>query len=105
MVNSASQSRAEFFTMALQKTNHNYTVGSQTSGADGDVTKFQLPGSIYTSFSGLGIKYPNGDQTQKKGVRIDLEYLPKGNLVSKSRDEELEFILQQILNKRFIKKE
>jgi C-terminal processing protease CtpA/Prc len=46
-------------------------IGSQTAGADGNVTTVVLPGGYMASFSGLGILYPDGTQTQRTGIKID----------------------------------
>jgi hypothetical protein len=41
-------------------------MGSTTAGADGNVTNFfYLPGGIFTRFSGIGILYPDGKETQR----------------------------------------
>lgn len=70
LVNAHSQSMAEYFTMFLQTIPGSVTIGSQTAGADGDVTKIQLP---YASFyiTGAGICYPDGTNAQRNGVKID----------------------------------
>lgn len=72
LVNSFTQSRCEFYTMAMQICDNNTTIGSTTSGADGDISCIILPGNIETCFSGIGIEYSDGRQTQRSGVEIEV---------------------------------
>ena len=51
--------------MAFQTIPGAIVIGSQTAGADGNVSKFYLPGGIHTCFSGVGIYYPDGTETQR----------------------------------------
>ena len=73
LVNGFSQSRSEFYTMALQLCDNNITIGTTTSGADGDVSSVNLPGRIETYYSGIAIEYSDGTQTQRNGVKLDVE--------------------------------
>ncbi|OEK04952.1 S41 family peptidase [Roseivirga misakiensis] len=72
LVNSETVSRAEFTAMAFQTADNTITVGSQTTGADGDVLGFNYLGGYLTTMSGNGIEYPDGTETQRKGVKIDV---------------------------------
>ena len=65
-------------------------IGNQTAGADGDVAVFEYIGGYRTAISGNGILYPNGTETQRKGVRIDIEVKPTINGLKNGRDEVLE---------------
>jgi C-terminal processing protease CtpA/Prc len=74
LVNENTQSSAEFHTMAFQTAPNAVVVGSTTAGADGNVTNlFYLPGNIGTLFSGIGILYPDGRETQRVGIVPDVE--------------------------------
>ncbi|WP_299704021.1 S41 family peptidase [uncultured Pontibacter sp.] len=66
-------SLGEFTAMALQTVPNAKVIGSQTAGADGDVKRIILPGSISTMISGLGIYYPDRTQTQRIGIVPDVE--------------------------------
>jgi len=57
LVNEKSQSHAEFTTMSLQTGDNVKTVGSQTSGADGNVSRIEMVGAYKTAISGIGIFY------------------------------------------------
>lgn len=65
-------------------------VGSTTAAADGNVSKFYLPGGIYTWFSGIGVYYPDGKETQRIGIVPDIEMRPTIEGIKKGKDEVLE---------------
>ncbi|MFF5383716.1 S41 family peptidase [Pedobacter suwonensis] len=98
LVNSETQSQAEFTVMALRSAKNAYVVGSQTAGADGDISKISLPGRIDTYISGTGIYYPNLIGTQQKGIKIDYEVSPTINGIIKGNDEVLDFAIKKITN-------
>ncbi|NDV42578.1 S41 family peptidase [Flagellimonas sediminis] len=98
LVNEITQSRGEFNVMALQSADNTITVGSQSAGADGDVSTLNLGGGIKTSISGRGIFYPDGTETQRKGVKIDVEVRPTIQGLRDGRDEVLEKALELINN-------
>lgn len=89
LVNAHSQSMSEYFTMFLQTIPGSVTVGSQTAGADGDVTRIQLP---YASFNitGAGICYPDGTNAQRNGVKIDKVVEPSAEGMIRGVDEQLQ---------------
>lgn len=90
LVNEITQSRAELNVMAFQMADNVITIGSQTAGADGDTSKLELGGGIRTYMSGIGIFYPDGTETQRKGVEIDVEVHPTIEGIREGRDEVLE---------------
>jgi len=90
IVNEMSKSAPEYYTMALQAGDNTTVIGSTTAGADGNTSKFYLPGNIQTGFSGIGVYYPDGTQTQRVGVAIDIEVLPTIVGIQAGRDELLE---------------
>ena len=95
LVNENSQSQSEFATMILQSNPNVKTIGSQTSGADGDICKIKIAG-IETVFSGLGVFYPDDTETQRKGVKIDIEVKPTINGLKENKDEVLERAIEYI---------
>lgn len=90
LVNEDSISRSEFTAMAFQTADNVITVGNQTAGADGDVVVFEYLGGFRTAISGNGIEYPDGYESQRKGVKIDIEVKPTISGLKKGRDEILE---------------
>lgn len=96
LVDERTQSHAEFTTMALRTSPQNKVIGSQTAGADGNVTPFVLPGGIRTLFTGLGVYYPDGRPTQRIGIVPDIEVRPTLRGLRDGRDEVLERALEYI---------
>jgi len=90
LVNEKSQSQAEFTAMGLQTGNNVTTIGSQTSGADGNISIIEMVGGFKTAISGIGIFYPDGTETQRKGVKIDIEVRPTLQGMIQGKDEVLE---------------
>lgn len=85
LVDSRTQSAAEWACMTL-KTGSNVTVvGEQTAGANGNVTRTILPGGYAINFSGLGIYYPDGTATQRRGIRLDIR---------------VKYTIQDVINKK-----
>ena len=99
LVNSETQSQAEYTTMSFQATPNCIVVGSQTAGADGNIVELPLPRGIKTWFSGLGVYYPDGTNTQRAGVKIDYYVEPTIEGVKAGRDEILEKALEIIETK------
>ena len=89
LVDACSQSMSEYFTMSLQTIPGAVTIGSQTAGADGDVTRIQLP---YASFNltGLGVCYPDGQNAQRSGVKIDIVVEPTAEGMRQGMDEQMQ---------------
>jgi C-terminal processing protease CtpA/Prc len=97
IVNAVTQSQAEYTTMALQSSSNVTVIGSTTAGADGDVSSIVLPGGISTMISGLGVFYPDGTPTQRKGVKIDVVVKPTIAGIKAGRDELLEKAMELAL--------
>lgn len=90
IVNEKTQSQAEYTALAF-KTSPNVTViGSTTAGADGNVSTIILPGNIKTMISGIGVYYPNGQETQRVGIVPDVVITPTINGIKEGRDELLD---------------
>jgi C-terminal processing protease CtpA/Prc len=90
LVNEQTQSSAEYTAMALRTSPHCVVMGSQTAGADGDVSYVPFPGGFRSPFSGLGIFYPDGKDTQGVGIVPDVFVNPTRKGIAASRDEVLE---------------
>jgi C-terminal processing protease CtpA/Prc len=97
LVDEVTQSSAEYTAMALRSTLKAIVVGSQTAGADGNVSRIPLPGGLQTMISGLGVFYPDGSPTQRVGIRRDVDVAPTVEGIRDGRDELLETGVRQIL--------
>ena len=100
LVDERTQSHAEFSVMALQTAPENKVIGSQTAGADGNITRFYLPGGVATLFTGLGVYYPNGKETQRVGIVPDIEVRPTLAGFRAGRDEVLERAIEYLATGR-----
>ena len=96
LVNEQSQSRAEFTAMAIRAGENTTIIGSKTAGADGEISTLFLPGGISTMFSGIGIYYPNGTETQRIGIIPDIVVKPTIEGVKSGKDEILDKAIEII---------
>ncbi|WP_165836430.1 T9SS type A sorting domain-containing protein [Taibaiella soli] len=94
LMNEETQSQAEFTCMILGHMPNSIKVGSQTAGADGNVSWFRIAPDLQFGYTNLGIFYPNGDSTQRIGIIPDVPSLPTIAGVRDHRDEVLETALQ-----------
>ena len=99
LVNEQTQSSAEYTTMALRTAPGAVVIGSQTAGADGDISIVPMPGGFNTIFSGLGIFYPDGKETQGVGIVPDIFVYPTQNGIASGKDEVLEAAVKYIKNR------
>lgn len=99
LVNELSQSQAEYTSMAFRAGDNTTIIGSTTAGADGNVSAIMLPGGLRTMISGIGVNYPNGQETQRIGIVPDIEIKPTIEGIRKGKDELLEKAIEVILNK------
>ena len=97
LVDEDTQSQAEYTTMAFRIAPQAAVVGSQTAGADGNISALLLPYGMNTMMSGLGVFTPTGGQTQGIGIARDIEAKPTVTGIAAGRDEVLEAGLRWIL--------
>ncbi|WNH07633.1 S41 family peptidase [Thalassobellus suaedae] len=90
LVNKNTISRSEYTVMSLQTAPNVLTIGNQIAGADGTVSSFELIGGYKTSMTSLGVYYQDFSETQRKGVKIDIEVQPTIHGIKAGRDEILE---------------
>lgn len=97
LVNEDTQSTSEFHAMAYQKAPNAIVIGSQTAAADGNVSDYiYFPGKITTMISGMGVYYPDGTETQRIGIKIDVEVKPTIEGIKDGRDEVVEKAIELI---------
>lgn len=96
LVNEETQSNAEYTAMAFQVAPKAKVFGSQTAGADGNVSEIILPGGFKTYMTGIGVYYPEGTETQQIGIKIDETIKPTIRSVREGRDLVLEKALEYL---------
>ncbi len=96
LVNELSQSQAEYTTMAFRANSNATVIGSTTAGADGNVSSFMMPGGMRTMISGIGVYYPDGEETLRVGIVPVFKVLPSIKGIRAGRDELLEKAIEVI---------
>lgn len=97
LTNANTQSMGEWFSMMLRQFNQNTVViGSQTAGADGDEKQLNLPGGYQFVFTGNGIFYPNGKETQRIGIVPDHRFKPTMAEIASGKDVQLQEALNYL---------
>jgi C-terminal processing protease CtpA/Prc len=96
LVNQLTISRAEYMAMVFQSHNNVTVIGSQTAGTNGDVVNFNFLEGYSTAFTGIGIFYPDGTVTQRRGLHIDVPLPITINGLKNNKDEVLERALEYI---------
>jgi carboxyl-terminal processing protease len=94
LMNEITLSQAEWSCMMLGAMPGAVKVGSQTDGADGNVTYWQLTTDYQFGFTTLGVFYPNGDSTQRIGIVPDSIVYPTAIGIRHNDDEVLDKALQ-----------
>ena len=90
LINEHTQSQAEHTALFFQAANGTKLIGSQTAGANGDITNFKIPGRLVLNFSGQTVWFPDGRQLQRTGVVPDLLARPSINDIRTGKDSVLD---------------
>ncbi len=96
LVDEMTQSQAEYTAMAFRVNPKAVVIGSQTAGADGNISQIPLPGGHRTVISGIGVFYPDKTPTQKIGIVPDIKVYPTIEGIRAGRDEILEAAFEYI---------
>lgn len=99
LINEEAISVGEFMSMLFSQAPGAILMGSATAGADGPSSYFQLPGDIYAGFTGTGIYWKDGSETQRVGIRPDVEVLPTIKGFRQNRDELVEKAVRYLTRK------
>jgi len=90
LIDERAISQSEHSGLFYEAANGTTLIGSQTAGANGDVTFFTLPGGIRVSFTGHDVRHADGRQLQRVGLKPDVEVAPTRAGVRAGKDEVLE---------------
>jgi C-terminal processing protease CtpA/Prc len=90
LINELTQSQAEYTAMAFRVAPNVTVIGSETAGADGNVSQISLPGGITSMISGIGVYTPQGKETQRIGIVPDIEIKPTIDGIKNGKDELME---------------
>jgi C-terminal processing protease CtpA/Prc len=90
LIDERAISQSEHSGLFYRAANGTVFVGSATTGANGDITGFPVPGGINIAFSGHDVRWPDGRQLQRTGLHPDIEVAPTIEGIRSGRDEVLE---------------
>ncbi len=96
LLNEDSISQPEWTAMCFQTVGNTTIVGSQTGGADGNVTELNYIKECMTRFTGLGVYYPDRRETQRIGIIPDIEVKPTILGIQQGKDEVLDRAIEFI---------
>jgi len=90
LIDERAISQAEHTGLFMKAANGTTFVGSPTNGANGDVTRFRLPGGIRVGFTGQAVRHPDGTQLQRRGLQPDVESRPTIEDIRRGEDAVLQ---------------
>jgi C-terminal processing protease CtpA/Prc len=90
LIDERTMSQAEHTGLFFEAANGTTFIGSQTAGANGDVTAMSLPGGLFVHFSGHDVRHADGRQLQRVGLVPDVPVRPTIAGLRAGRDEVLE---------------
>ena len=96
LVNEVTHSHAEWLGMFFKNIKNAIVIGSQTSGADGGISSYEITIPFKTTFSGKGVYYPDGNETQRIGIIRDIEVKTTIAGIQQGKDEILERAIEFI---------
>jgi C-terminal processing protease CtpA/Prc len=96
LIDERTQSQGEHVGLALDAACGTTFIGSQTAGANGDITSFYLPSGIAVTFSGHDVRHADGRQLQRVGLLPHIEVKPTIKGIREGKDEVLERALQYL---------
>jgi hypothetical protein len=94
LCNEYAQSASETYIMYLREVKNSIVVGSQSAGANGNVSIFRFSNDVQMGFSNLGAYYASGECMQKTGIVPDSLVFPTAEGIRSGRDEVLEAALK-----------
>ncbi|GIQ59100.1 hypothetical protein Flavo103_22360 [Flavobacterium collinsii] len=87
LVGSGTHSFGEQTVMSLQTAPNVTIVGTQTSGSDGPNYEFSIINGFDSSFTSMGVFYPNKKETQRIGIVPDIKVIPTILGAQQGKDE------------------
>ncbi|NNE98567.1 MAG: hypothetical protein HKN25_06060 [Pyrinomonadaceae bacterium] len=90
LIDERSASQAEHTGLLLRAANGTKFIGSPSTGVNGEITTFTVPGAITIGFTGQSVRFPDGKQLQRIGLVPDLKIKPTIDGIRNQKDEVLE---------------
>ncbi|MCL2703710.1 MAG: S41 family peptidase [Defluviitaleaceae bacterium] len=102
LMDELSMSNPEYAVMLLRAAPNVVVMGSNSTGADGNIVWLPLPRMDRMAFTGLGVFTPEGGQTQRIGLTPDIYVERTVQGVKEGRDELMEAAIRYIIGDNFI---
>lgn len=96
LIDQNAQSQSEHTGLFFESVSNTTFIGSQTAGANGDVTNFSIPGGITLYFSGQGVWHADGRQLQRIGLVPHVQVKPTIQGIRSKKDEVLDKAIEWI---------
>lgn len=96
LINEEAQSMPEDFCIYLKNANRVTFVGATTTGTNGNVTFLTLPGGGSMSFTGMRVKYGNGERFQNIGIIPDVKVERTVSGMAAGKDEIMEKAIETL---------
>jgi C-terminal processing protease CtpA/Prc len=90
LINHQAVSQSEHTGLFFESVNNTIFIGSPTVGANGDVTRFEIPGGMFLNFSGQGVWHADGRQLQRVGLQPHVYVQPTIKGIRSGKDEVLD---------------
>ncbi len=100
LVDENSLSQSEWATMCFQTADDAKVIGSQTAGADGNTSHIDFVKDYDAPFSGIGVYYPDGKETQRIGIVPDIVVKRTVLGIQQGKDEVLDRAIFYIKNNK-----
>lgn len=100
LINDEAMSQAEHTALFLEQAAGATFIGSPTAGTDGDITSFPLPGGLWVTMTGNGVRHADGRQLQRLGIQPDVLVRPTLRGLREGKDEVLEAALRWLRDNR-----
>lgn len=90
LIDDRAISQSEHSGLFYEAANGTKLIGTATAGANGDVTRFPVPGGLWIGFTGHDVRHADGRQLQRIGLVPDIEVAPTRAGLKAGKDEVLE---------------
>lgn len=90
LLNESNQSAAEHTCLVLKAICNATFIGSPTSGTDGVIAEFDIPGNLVLWFTGIEASFPDGTRIQRVGIQPDIIVYPSIKGIQSGKDEVLD---------------
>jgi C-terminal processing protease CtpA/Prc len=96
LIDDRAISQSEHSGLFFEAANGTTFIGTASAGANGDVTRFGLPGGIWVGFTGHDVRHADGRQLQRVGLKPHVEVAPTRAGLRAGRDEVLERAIRHL---------